>query len=62
MEPFRLHLFVCTQQKPEGVSSCAANGSLAVLAALDREIQACASEAMCKSPPAVAWGSAMKAR
>ena len=40
MEPFRLHLFVCTQQKPEGVSSCAANGSLAVLHSLDRELQA----------------------
>jgi (2Fe-2S) ferredoxin/predicted O-methyltransferase YrrM len=40
MEPFRIHLFVCTQLKPEGVSSCAANGSLAVLDSLDREIQA----------------------
>jgi (2Fe-2S) ferredoxin/predicted O-methyltransferase YrrM len=40
MEPFRIHLFVCTQQKPEGVPSCPANGSLAVLGALDREIQA----------------------
>jgi (2Fe-2S) ferredoxin/predicted O-methyltransferase YrrM len=40
MEPFRIHLFVCTQQKPEGVPSCPANGSLRVLAALDREIQA----------------------
>jgi (2Fe-2S) ferredoxin/predicted O-methyltransferase YrrM len=39
MEPFRIHLFVCTQQKPEGVPSCPANGSLAVLDALDREIQ-----------------------
>ncbi|MGA3160064.1 MAG: methyltransferase [Terracidiphilus sp.] len=40
MEPYRIHLFVCTQQKPEGVPSCPASGSLAVLAALDREIQA----------------------
>jgi (2Fe-2S) ferredoxin/predicted O-methyltransferase YrrM len=40
MEPFRIHLFVCTQQKPEGVTSCPASGSFAVLAALDREIQA----------------------
>ena len=40
MQPFRFHLFVCTQQKPEGVPCCAANGSLAVFAALDREIQA----------------------
>jgi (2Fe-2S) ferredoxin/predicted O-methyltransferase YrrM len=40
MEPFRIHLFVCTQQKPEGVPSCPASGSLAVLDGLDREIQA----------------------
>jgi 3-hydroxy-5-methyl-1-naphthoate 3-O-methyltransferase len=40
MEPFRVHLFVCTQQKPEGVPSCPASGSFAVLDALDREIQA----------------------
>jgi len=40
MEPFRLHLFVCTQQKPEGIPSCPARGSVAVLGALDREIGA----------------------
>lgn len=40
MEPFRFHLFVCTQQKPEGVVSCAASGSFEVLDALDRETQA----------------------
>jgi len=40
MEPFRFHLFVCTQQKPEGVPSCASKGSAEVLAALEREIQA----------------------
>ncbi len=40
MEPFRFHLFVCTQQKPEGVVSCPASGSFAVLDALDRQIQA----------------------
>jgi len=40
MEPFRFHLFVCTQQKPEGATSCPASGSFAVLDALDREIQA----------------------
>ena len=40
MEPFRFHMFVCMQQKPEGVTSCPANGSMAVFAALDREIQA----------------------
>jgi len=40
MEPFRIHIFVCTQQKPEGVTSCAASGSFALLDGLDREIQA----------------------
>ena len=40
MEPFRLHLFVCTQPKPEGVPSCPASGSFAVLDALDRETRA----------------------
>ena len=40
MEPFRFHLFVCTQQKPEGVLSCSASGSFAVLDRLDHETQA----------------------
>ena len=40
METFRFHIFVCTQQKPEGVPSCPASGSFAVLGALDREMQA----------------------
>jgi (2Fe-2S) ferredoxin/SAM-dependent methyltransferase len=40
MEPFRFHLFVYTQQKPEGVSSCPSKGSLVVLEELDRQIQA----------------------
>jgi len=40
MEPFRFHLFVCTQQKPEGAACCAASGSMAVLGALDREVRA----------------------
>lgn len=40
MEPFRQHLFVCTQEKPEGVTSCPCNGSWRVLAALEREVAA----------------------
>ena len=40
MEPFRFHLFVCTQQKPEGIPSCSANGSLAVIRELDSQIEA----------------------
>lgn len=40
MEPFRLHVFVCTQPKPEGVTGCAGSGSGEVLAALEQEVQA----------------------
>ncbi|MGO8797138.1 MAG: methyltransferase [Candidatus Sulfotelmatobacter sp.] len=38
MEAFRQHVFVCTQEKPEGVVSCVANQSLRVLRALEREV------------------------
>src|ERR1035437_4228745 len=38
MEPFRHHIFVCTQEKPEGVTSCPNNGSLLVLQALEHEL------------------------
>lgn len=38
MEPFRHHIFVCTQQKPEGVPSCPANQSVSMLQALEQEI------------------------
>jgi (2Fe-2S) ferredoxin/predicted O-methyltransferase YrrM len=40
MEPFRYHVFVCTQPKPEGVPSCPSNGSLHLLWALEQEITA----------------------
>ena len=40
MEPFRFHLYVCTQTKPEGVPSCPTNGAWGVLAELEREVQA----------------------
>jgi len=40
MEPFRQHVFICTQEKPEGVTSCPGNGSLRVLQAFDRELSA----------------------
>jgi (2Fe-2S) ferredoxin len=39
MEPFRSHIFVCTQEKAEGVTSCSAGGSLRVLDALRHELQ-----------------------
>jgi len=40
MEPFRLHLYACTQQKPEGVPSCPTAGAWAVISALESEVQA----------------------
>jgi (2Fe-2S) ferredoxin/predicted O-methyltransferase YrrM len=40
MEPFRFHVYVCDQKKPEGAPSCTARGSAAVLEALRREIAA----------------------
>ncbi len=40
MEPFRYHVFVCTQEKPEGVPCCAAGGSAQILDALRRELAA----------------------
>jgi len=40
MTPFRFHVFVCDQQKPEGAPCCAARGSGQVLEALRREVAA----------------------
>ncbi|MBZ5621089.1 MAG: methyltransferase [Acidobacteriia bacterium] len=40
MEPFRFHVFVCDQEKPEGVPCCAARGSGQILEALRREVNA----------------------
>ncbi len=37
---FRMHLLVCTQQKPEGVPCCHAAGSAGVLGAFERELRA----------------------
>ena len=38
MEPFRHHVFVCTQQKPEGVTCCPASGSMSISGALHGEL------------------------
>jgi (2Fe-2S) ferredoxin/predicted O-methyltransferase YrrM len=38
MEPFRYHVYVCDQQKPEGVPCCSARGSARVIDVLRREI------------------------
>jgi (2Fe-2S) ferredoxin/predicted O-methyltransferase YrrM len=40
VEPFRYHVFVCTQEKAEGVPCCAAAGSTRVLGALHGELGA----------------------
>jgi len=40
MEPFRNHVFVCTQQKGEGVTSCAASGSFVLLETLGKTLLA----------------------
>ncbi|HWQ56609.1 MAG TPA: methyltransferase [Bryobacteraceae bacterium] len=38
MQPFRLHVFVCDQQKPEGLPCCGARGGGDIAGALRREI------------------------
>jgi NADP-reducing hydrogenase subunit HndC len=38
MEPFRYHVYLCTQEKPECAPCCAARGSQAVLDALRAEL------------------------
>ncbi len=38
MEPFRYHVFICDQKKPEGMPSCSARGSTEVVDTLRREI------------------------
>ena len=40
MEPFRHHVFVCSQQKGEGVTSCAASGAFVLLDVLGKALQA----------------------
>ncbi len=39
MEPYRFHVFACTQQKPEGAPCCSAQGALSLLDDLGREIR-----------------------
>jgi (2Fe-2S) ferredoxin/precorrin-6B methylase 2/DNA-binding CsgD family transcriptional regulator len=40
MEPFRYHVFICDQKKPEGAHCCPARGSAATLEALRKEVAA----------------------
>lgn len=38
MEPFRYHVYACSQQKPDGVPSCPARGSMKMIDALRAEL------------------------
>ncbi|HTT72218.1 MAG TPA: methyltransferase [Anaeromyxobacteraceae bacterium] len=62
MHPFRYHVFVCDQRKPEGAPSCQARGSESVVEALRREVVAhdlaglvavtpCGSLGLCENGP-----------
>jgi (2Fe-2S) ferredoxin len=62
MEPFRYHVFICNQQKPEGVPGCCARGSQKIIDALRRELGAkglnddvqvttCGSLGLCENGP-----------
>lgn len=62
MEPFRYHVYVCTQQKPAGVAGCCASGSERTLDALRGELAraglndtvqltTCGSLGMCERGP-----------
>ena len=62
MEPFQYHVFICDQQKPEGVPCCAARGSGKTIDTLRKEIgargladtvqvTACGSLGLCERGP-----------
>ncbi len=62
MEPFRLHVYACQQEKPGNAPCCSARGSAAVLDALRKELAAqklagevqvttCGSLGMCERGP-----------
>jgi (2Fe-2S) ferredoxin/2-polyprenyl-3-methyl-5-hydroxy-6-metoxy-1,4-benzoquinol methylase len=64
MGPFRFHVFVCDQRKPEGVACCSARGAPKVIEALRKEvatqglsndvlITACGSIGLCDRGPNV---------
>ncbi len=40
VQPFRLHVFVCDQRKPDGVPCCSARGAAEVIDTLRREVHA----------------------
>jgi (2Fe-2S) ferredoxin/SAM-dependent methyltransferase len=62
MEPFRYHVFICDQPKPEKVPGCSASGSAATIAALraelakrnlndDVQVTTCGSLGLCERGP-----------
>ncbi|MCG6962061.1 MAG: (2Fe-2S) ferredoxin domain-containing protein [Acidobacteria bacterium] len=62
MEPFRYHVYVCTQEKPDEMPCCAARGGQRVLEALrsevheaglhdDVQITTCGSLGLCERGP-----------
>jgi (2Fe-2S) ferredoxin/ribosomal protein L11 methylase PrmA len=62
MQPFRFHVFVCDQQKPEGLPCCAARGGARIIESLRREVHmrwldgevqvtACGSLGLCEHGP-----------
>lgn len=40
MEPFRYHMYVCTQDKPDGIPCCHKDGAAEIVEALKRELEA----------------------
>ena len=64
MQPYRLHVFMCDQKKPEGLPCCSARGSTRVIEAMRREVAAagladdvqvtaCGSLGLCERGPNV---------
>jgi (2Fe-2S) ferredoxin/2-polyprenyl-3-methyl-5-hydroxy-6-metoxy-1,4-benzoquinol methylase len=62
MEPFRYHVYICDQKKPEGIPGCATSGSGRIIEALKSEIvkrgltdavlvTTCGSLGLCESGP-----------
>jgi len=62
VHPFRHHVFVCEQRKPEGAPCCSARGSAAIIEALRREVAtrglqetvavtSCGSLGLCENGP-----------
>jgi (2Fe-2S) ferredoxin/predicted O-methyltransferase YrrM len=62
MQPFRYHVFICDQKKPEGLPCCSARGSVRVIESMRRELAShglidqvqlttCGSLGLCENGP-----------